>query len=517
MSTDIYGMIDNCFNSFYVFRGYASASVLMKYSKPYDAYQRDLQDKHVNEIADFILSGRFVYTPEIILSYSISDWFNEQLNPVFCGGMLHSGSISPLDYLVFDGTIRDILPAKTKVILKDHNKISFTRMAGGNNNISLAKCSLPDNNIIPFRRIDGNHRLDAMRKIENKKVDYTVPFCIILLTDDYYSGKQNEIKTARAEMEIFHNINSKAKPLTPIEQYKGLFNLFTVSELEQFGKEFSLTKAYLEKHKNLRFQNISELLYNKEDIVLFCIRFFYDRGIVVSDDDIADIFSKLEHTYFTDYEKICHCKNRFALVPYVYYCFEGGKQKNAKLTAYNAWFIKNKLYDVKDFDPSSMVEVFNSIYEIRKKQVFVAMPFKPELDFVFTAIQEAVSKINHENELELAAPIRIDKQIVGFSYDIVNEILDNIQNAGLLIADLTEQNANVYYEAGYAQGLLKAKLGNTAEILYLISNPADPNKPFDTAKFDVQHYKMISYKNNGNGVDQLKQDIERELKEFYSI
>jgi hypothetical protein len=516
MSTDIYGIIDNCFNSFYVFRGYASAAVLMKYSKPYEAYQRNPQDKHVDEIAEFILSGRFVYTPEITLAYSISDWFDEQLNPIFHGGMIHGGSISPLDFLVFDETIRDLLPAKTRIILKDRNRVSFTRIAGGNDNISMAKCSLPDN-IIPFRRIDGNHRLDAMRKIENKKVDYTVPFCIILLTDDYYSGNQDEIKTARAEMEIFHNINSKAKPLTPIEQYKGLFNLFTVSELEQFGKEFSLTKAYLEKHKNLRFQNLSEFLTDKEDIVLFCIKFLNERGISVTDDDIADIFSKLEHTYFAEYEKIRHCKNRFALIPYVYYCFEGGKQKNAKLTAYNAWFIKNKLYNVKDFDPSSMIEVFNSIYEIRQKQIFVAMPFKPELDFVFTAIQEVVSKINHENEIELANPIRIDKQIVGFSYDIVNEILDNIQNAGLLIADLTEQNANVYYEAGYAQGLLKAKHGNTAEILYLISNPSDPDKPFDSAKFDVQHYKMIPYKNNGNGFDQLKQDIEKELKAFYSI
>jgi hypothetical protein len=28
---------------------------------------------------------------------------------------------------------------------------------------------------------------------------------------------------------------------------------------------------------------------------------------------------------------------------------------------------------------------------------------------------------------------------------------------------------------------------------------------------------MIPYKNNGNGLDQLKQDIEKELKAFYSI
>ena len=111
----------------------------------------------------------------------------------------------------------------------------------------------------------------------------------------------------------------------------------------------------------------------------------------------------------------------------------------------------------------------------------------------------------------------IDKQIVGFSYDIVNEILENIQNAGLLIADLTEQNANVYYEVGYAQGLIKAKIGNTAEVLYLISNPDKPDEPFATAKFDVQHYKMIPYKNDGNGVNELKANLEKELKTFYCI
>lgn len=119
--------------------------------------------------------------------------------------------------------------------------------------------------------------------------------------------------------------------------------------------------------------------------------------------------------------------------------------------------------------------------------------------------------------IDLEIPVRIDKQIVGFSYDIVEELLEQIKNAGLLIADLTDQNANVYYEAGYAQGLLKAKLGNTAEILYLLSNPEKPDEPFSAAKFDVQHYKMIPYRNDGNGVSNLKADLEKELKAFYEI
>ncbi|OGO90305.1 MAG: hypothetical protein A2Y17_12095 [Clostridiales bacterium GWF2_38_85] len=517
MPNSIYGIIENCYNSFYVFRGYAPSSLLIKYSEPYNAYQRKPEDAHVEDIANFILDGQFVYTPEIVLAYSINDWFDSAINPVFYGGMIHSGSISPLDFLTFDNTIRDMLPSRTRVILKDKEKVSFTRIISGIADISMAKCTLPDSQIKPFRRIDGNHRLDAMKLLENKKAEYDVPFCIILLTNDYYNNNFDAVKTARAEMEIFHNINSKAKPLSHIEQYRGLFNLFSVPELRKFGEEFSLTKAYLEKHNNLRFVNISEFLEDKEDIVLYCIKFFLDRGATVTEDDIADVLSMLEHTYFADNELIKHCKNRFALVPYVFYCFEGGKQKSPKLAAYNTWFVKNKLYNVKDFDPASMIDVFNSIYDLRKKQIFVAMPFKPELDFVFEAICESVKKINRENDTDLLAPIRIDKQIVGFSYDIVNEMLDKIQDAGLLIADLTEQNANVYYEAGFAQGLLRAKLGNTAEILYLISNPTDPDHPYDPAKFDVDHYKIIGYKNIGNGVAELRANLEIELKAFYCI
>lgn len=515
MSKEIYGIIDNCYNSFYVFRGFAQPELLIQYSEPYAAYQRRPEDKHVEEIADFIQSGKNIYTPEIVLAYSISDWFDRSVNPLFAGGALPAGTIGPLDLLTRQS--HDLPSGYAHIVLKDRNKISFSR-SKKHSNLSLVKCSLPDTLAAkPFRRIDGNHRLDAMDTIRDKIAAYTVPFCVILLTGDSFSSIPNTAPTARIEMEIFHNINSKAKPLTPLEQYRGLFNLFTASELESYGKEFGVTKSYLEKHGDRRFTNIAAFLTDKEDIVLCCFRYLMDNGLTATEDELVDVFDKLEHTLFAQEERIRHCKSSAAIIPYVYYCFAGGKQKNAKLTAYHTWFVKNRLYDVKNIDPASMVDVFNSIYEIRKKQIFVAMPFSRELDFVFDAVREAVLKINQENHADLLEPVRIDKQIVGFSYDIVKEISESIKNAGLLIADLTYQNANVYYEVGYAQGLLQAKLGNTAEVLYLISNPKKPDEPFASAKFDVEHYKMIPYKNVGNGGNELKAALEKELKAFYGI
>lgn len=504
MTDYIYGNFQYCYNGIPVIRGYCSYKTLIKFSRPHPAYQRDTDQTHIDEIKEFVTGTGYKFMPEIILSYDYSGMFINQQEWNL------AGCASPFQYLTdtkYPGTLKvtDCRKGVEFQRIKNDSVSNTIRLNIGYGN------PLFDNQSI-FNRIDGNHRLEAL---ENANVeDFQIPYCIILLSS---TGNPELKEREKIEMEIFHNINSKVKPLSSIEQYRGLFNLFTVSELSKYGKEFGLTKAYLEKHNNLCFSNISSFLNDKEDIVLYCIKFLLERDIVVTEDDIAEIFSKLEYTYFADNEIIRNCKSRFAIVPYIFYCFEGNKQKNAKLTAYNTWFIKNKLYDVKDIDPASMIDIFNRIYDIRKKQVFVAMPFKAELDFVFDAICDTVDKINRENGTDLLRPIRIDKQIVGFSYDIVNEILENIQNAGLLIADLTDQNANVYYEVGYAQGLIKAKLGNTAEVLYLISNPDKPDEPFATAKFDVQHYKMIPYKNVGNGVNELKANLEKELKVFYCI
>lgn len=114
MSREIYGILDNCYNSFYVFRGYAPASLLIKYSEPYEAYQRTPEDQHVKEIADFILGGKSVYTPEIVLAYSINDWFDPKINPRFSGGMIHSGSIGPLDFLSGDAMANEVCPPRDR-------------------------------------------------------------------------------------------------------------------------------------------------------------------------------------------------------------------------------------------------------------------------------------------------------------------------------------------------------------------------------------------------------------------
>ena len=502
MSDEILGNFQYCYNGIPVIRGYCSSKTLIKYSHPHPAYQRQVDSEHIQEIRGFLTGHSLKFMPEIVLSYDYSGIFESITWD-------SNAYLSPFDYLADWAS-----PGLLKV-WDSRKAVEFSRVKKDEVNTTIKirinyKTPLLDPHQV-FNRIDGNHRLEALEQIEE---DFLVPYCVILLRS---SGNPIIHDREKMEMEIFHNINSKVQPLTPIEQYRGLFELFTVAELEAYGNDFSLTKRYLEKFKAIQFTNIAAFFSDLEDLILYCFKFILDSGKSITEDDLLYVFNVLEHTYFQDFEIIRSCKNRFAIIPYVYYCFVGERQQNAKLTAYNTWFIKSRLYNVKDFDPASMIDVFDSIYEIRKKQIFVAMPFKEELHFVYDAICDTVNKINADNHLELPIPIRIDKQITGFSYDIINEMLDKIENAGLLIADLTEENANVYYEAGFAQGLIRAKLDNTVQILYLVSNPQNPDQPFDEAKFDIKHYKMIPYKNAGNGVAELKANLEKELRVFYQL
>ena len=130
----------------------------------------------------------------------------------------------------------------------------------------------PHLNEIVFNRIDGNHRLEALSMLDNE--DFKIPFCIVLLDGNQFLNEREKI-----EMELFHNINSKSKPLTSIEQYKGLFELFSVSELEVYGNEFSIAKEYLQKYQSLPFSNISKFVKNREDVVLSVIKFLLKRNI----------------------------------------------------------------------------------------------------------------------------------------------------------------------------------------------------------------------------------------------
>jgi hypothetical protein len=121
--------------------------------------------------------------------------------------------------------------------------------------------------------------------------------------------------------------------------------------------------------------------------------------------------------------------------------------------------------------------------------IFVIMPFSAKYDEVYHWIEETAREAN-------MTCLRADKEI--FIGGIMDKVKENILKAGILIAELSEKNPNVYYELGLAHASSK-------KVLMLTQN-------IDNIPFDLKHLRMVIY----NSVDK-DSFIERLSREIESI
>lgn len=123
-----------------------------------------------------------------------------------------------------------------------------------------------------------------------------------------------------------------------------------------------------------------------------------------------------------------------------------------------------------------------------KKHIFVAMPFKEDMNNTFYfGIQQPIHKNNFLCE-------RIDQDT--FTGDILNKIKNKIETASAIIADLTTQNPNVYLEVGYAWGIGKPTI-------FIIEEN-------DSPRFDLQGQRHLKY--NKENLFQLQEKLTNEIK-----
>jgi len=125
-----------------------------------------------------------------------------------------------------------------------------------------------------------------------------------------------------------------------------------------------------------------------------------------------------------------------------------------------------------------------------KPHVFVAMPFRKEMEDVFYfGIQEP----SHNADLLCE---RIDTE--AFTGDILSQVKQKIETAAVVIADLTGGNPNVYLEIGYAWGK-----GRPTILLV---------REEEEVKFDVRGQRYLKYET----IKGLQNSLRNELKELKS-
>ena len=117
---------------------------------------------------------------------------------------------------------------------------------------------------------------------------------------------------------------------------------------------------------------------------------------------------------------------------------------------------------------------------------FILMPFDKSFDDIYKlGIKETATTLGILAE-------RVDEQI--YSEGILERIYRQIELADLVVADMTGQNPNVFYEVGYAHA--KGKL------CILLTQKSDD------IPFDLKHHRHIIY---GSSIGQLRDMLSEEM------
>lgn len=123
------------------------------------------------------------------------------------------------------------------------------------------------------------------------------------------------------------------------------------------------------------------------------------------------------------------------------------------------------------------------------KLVTVMMPFDARFNGVFSALQGAVSATNMRC-------LRADD--IWEDDVIIQDVVTLIGTARVVICDLTNKNANVYYEAGIAHTLGQ-------DVILIAQHESD-------IPFDLRHIRHIKYLPNEQGLSELAEKVSKRLE-----
>lgn len=126
-------------------------------------------------------------------------------------------------------------------------------------------------------------------------------------------------------------------------------------------------------------------------------------------------------------------------------------------------------------------------------EVFIISQFGDIYDQLYDGV---IKPLCDKNNIK---PIRADE--ISNSSVILDDIIKYIQTANIIIADITPNNPNVFYELGYAHAIGK-------EVILLCERGKRAGLPFD-----ISGYRTIFYENTMIGKDKIEKEVEKYLEE----
>ena len=165
-------------------------------------------------------------------------------------------------------------------------------------------------------------------------------------------------------------------------------------------------------------------------------------------------------------------------------------------------------------DAASLVRVFESVLTARERVIFISMDFCGKTVETYRAIKRTIDEINDRHKLDIRLrEIRIDQFNKGHSYTIDDEILNVIEGSGLLIADLTFGNRNVYHEIGYLMGLNRGR-GREQDNFILIADKQTRGDELECdIGFNLKSWQQLRFKSTL----QLQEGLTKSLEIYYEL
>lgn len=450
------GLLETVLGNYPCIRGYATLGDLAKISKTDESFQRDINPEHKDDITNFYEKGKNVFFSEIILALNIN---NGDVN------FIHDAMAQ--DILIKNpetkGAMIELSANQSKLMDQNTDNPKTVR------NVALrldTKFSLKTK---PFVRIDGNHRLQAAEDSNATNLNKMCPFCIILFSYggslDHTIHDSNTQSLEKVQQSIiFHNINSKGLSLTSEETLKGIFEAsgYDDGDLKiDMGWEYVLARKV---HSSLRFdhiQDIQKVFRDKERSNLVeLIKFLNEEELIEPEQENLTLFNNCIASaaqIYRDNSNLSDDKTIFiAIFYYIYREFKGYPERlssNLKIAyGFVNWLIHNHMCNAVLEHPKEIVKIYNNLHDNEVK-IFMAAPYyDPSIiaDYNY-ALDESVKDIKASNpHINLINYTVMNNNSP--THNIVVDIFEKIDNCKIFIADITNNNANVLYEYGYAKG-----------------------------------------------------------------
>lgn len=441
------GILDNSLNGQLCLRGFANIKDLANISEADYSYQRGLIDR--NDISDFLETQTYLFFPEVIMSYKIKFALKGKENEKEPLVLLQTGKNYKCN-LSFDNSTFTV------------KEVCLTK--GSTEKIKIAELMLDESLGKQLHRIDGNHRLNAAEKSNSHKVNrMVIPFCLLLGTEYYDKNEKlisnkSEKEFEKATKVFFHNINTKTIPLTSEENLRVMIDdkeNFSDDELiEIFGGEYPVLTRKLIKYVNPKiFTNISHIIEDN-------FRTFYNdvfQKFLESDLDKSDCVTLVStslqavNTLYGENAELKTNNSIGLLTAFLWFHIHGHEIFNG----FKNWILNNHIFEVTtDITSDSLIGLYNKLIS-KEIKVFVAMPYfdgNPQVVADYNKIYDSkIKDIAQRYNVNISLfPIMSEK---GATQDQIQDIINKIKKAKIIFADITDNNANVLYEMGWARAL----------------------------------------------------------------